>query len=190
MCIGSYLNSYHYRTDKQQFRRSIELRWHSYRNHSSGAKFTNTWIQQESGIRCIGNEFTSFDTNCIRLQMHSIQNSKDLLHMLKTTESVSMFCDCEAYDLVKGCLIELSQDFFIWRLYLMLRTVCSSGMTESKKDIFGIRCLLFTCKCCNARYIKSVQCHQFHEHSTGIWFFVAMPSHNLSSQTQSYSPEL
>lgn len=34
----------------------------------------------------------------------------ELLHMLKTTQPVLMFCDLDVYELVKECLVELNNN--------------------------------------------------------------------------------
>lgn len=51
-----------------------------------------------------------FASMCLGCPVNALDptfKKSELLHMLKTTEPALMFCDSEAYDLVKECLIEL-----------------------------------------------------------------------------------
>lgn len=54
-----------------------------------------------------------FSSICIGCAVNTLDptfGKTELIHMLKTTKPVLMFCDVEAYELVKECLTELGND--------------------------------------------------------------------------------
>lgn len=55
----------------------------------------------------------------------------ELIHMLKTTKPVLMFCDIEAYDLVQECLTELGNEAKIFTLG------GSKGGSEPVENLFA-----------------------------------------------------
>lgn len=56
-----------------------------------------------------------------------------LMHMLKTTKPVLMFCDVDCYDLVKECRAELENDF----QFEILTVGGSKDGSESIENLFS-----------------------------------------------------
>lgn len=55
--------------------------------------------------------FASISIGCPVNTLDPSFGKTQLMHMLKTTKPVLMFCDVDCYDLVKECRAELEKDF-------------------------------------------------------------------------------